>query len=268
MSKIFLTIEEASERLGKSVEEVRQLITEGKLQEFKQDDQMMVKSEQVEIVATSSGLEDSVAGDAVSLEDSFTESFELDDASSSGSAISLADSNEATGISAFDTALGQEAQGIDDDEMNLETFGSESQLLDLTRESDDSMAGAELMNQSFEDDGNDSIELPASASGIFKRMEDEDAGEGIGAGFGAAPVAAPMIVEEYDGAGSGMGLGAMIAASLSLVVVGLMVITILSGGGSNVASSIAGNLLFGLLVPVVVLFVLLGVGFVIGRATD
>ena len=100
MSKIFLTIEEASERLGKSVEEVRQLITEGKLQEFKQDDQMMVKSEQVEIVATSSGLEDSVAGDAVSLEDSFTESFELDDASSSGSAISLADSNEATGISA------------------------------------------------------------------------------------------------------------------------------------------------------------------------
>ena len=152
--------------------------------------------------------------------------------------------------------------------MNLETFGSESQLLDLTRESDDSMAGAELMNQSFEDDGNDSIELPASASGIFKRMEDEDAGEGIGAGFGAAPVAAPMIVEEYDGAGSGMGLGAMIAASLSLVVVGLMVITILSGGGSNVASSIAGNLLFGLLVPVVVLFVLLGVGFVIGRATD
>ena len=266
MSKIFLTIEEASERLGKSVEEVQQLITEGKLQEFKQDDQMMVKSEQVEIVATSGGLDDSVAGDQVSLEDSFTDSFELDDASSSGSAIGLADSNEATGISAFDTALGQEAPSLDDDEMNLETFGSESQLLDLTRESDDSMAGAELMNQSFEDD--DQVELPASASGIFKRMEDEDANEGIGAGFGAAPVAAPMIVEEYDGAGSGMGLGAMIAASLSLVVVGLMVVTILSGGGSNVAGSIAGNLIFGLCIPLVVLFILLGVGFVIGRATD
>ena len=55
---------------------------------------------------------------------------------------------------------------------------------------------------------------------------------------------------------------------LSLVVVGLMVVTILSGGGSNVAGSIAGNLIFGLCIPLVVLFILLGVGFVIGRATD
>ena len=136
MSKLFLTIEEASERLGKSVEEVQQLISDGKLQEFKQDDQMMVKSEQVELVATGNelgSLEDSAMGDQVSLEDSFTEVLELDDGSSSGSAISLADSNEATGISAFDTALGKEVSEGDDD-MNLDTFGSGSQLLDLTRE--------------------------------------------------------------------------------------------------------------------------------------
>ena len=70
------------------------------------------------------------------------------------------------------------------------------------------------------------------------------------------------------GAASGLGLGAMIAASLSLVVVGLMVITILSGGGSNVANAISGSLVLGLCIPLVLLFVLLGVGFVIGRATD
>ena len=267
MSKIFLTIAEASERLGKSVEEVNQLISEGKLQEFKQDDQMMVKSDQVELVATGDGgMEDSVLGDQISLEDSFTEVLELDDGSSSGSAISLADSNEATGISAFDTALGQDAQGTDDD-MNLESFGSGSQLLDLTRESDDSMAGAELMNQSFEDD--DPVEIPTSASGIFKRMEDEDALSPGAVPFGAGQMASgPMIVEQYDGAGSGLGLGAMIAASLSLVVVGLMVVTILAGGGSSVATAISGSLILGLCIPLIVLFILLGVGFVVGRATD
>lgn len=265
MSKIFLTIQEASERLGKSVEEVNQLISEGKLQEFKQEDQMMVKSDQVELIATSDvGMEDSVLGDQISLEDSFTEVLELDDGSSSGSAISLADSNEATGISAFDTALGQEAQGTDD-EMNLDSFGSGSQLLDLTRESDDSMAGAELMNQSFEDD--DPVEIPTSASGIFKRMEDEDTLSG-GVPFGSNQMAGPMIVEQYDGAGSGLGLGAMIAASLSMVVVGLMVVTILAGGGSSVATAISGSLVLGVCIPLIVLFILLGVGFVVGRATD
>ncbi len=266
MSKIFLTIQEASERLGKSVEEVNQLISEGKLQEFKQDDQMMVKSDQVELVATGDGgMDDSVLGDQISLEDSFTAVLDLDAGRSSGSAISLADSNEATGISAFDTALGQEAQGTDDD-MNLDSFGSGSQLLELTRESDDSMAGAELMNQSFEDD--DPVEIPTSASGIFKRMEDEDALNVGASPYGASPMAGPMIVEQYDGAGSGLGLGAMIAASLSMVVVGLMVVTILAGGGSSVATAISGSLVLGVCIPLIVLFILLGVGFVVGRATD
>ncbi len=266
MSKIFLTIEEASERLGKSTEEVQQLISEGKLQEYKQDDEMMVKTEQVELLATGEGsMEDSVIGDQISLEDSFTEVLELDDGSSSGSAISLADSNEATGISAFDTALGQEAQGSDDD-MNLESFGSGSQLLDLTRESDDSMAGAELMNQSFEDD--DPVEMPTSASGIFKRMEDEDALNVGASPFGNSAMAAPMVVEQYDGAGSGLGLGAMIGASLALVLVGLIVVTILAGGGSSIATAITGSLVLGVCIPLIVLFILLGVGFVVGRATD
>ena len=264
MSKMFLTIEEASERLGKSVEDVQQLINDGSLQEFKQDDQSMVKSDQVELIATGGGMEDSALGDQVSLEDSFSEVIELDDASSSGSAIGLVDSNEATGISAFDTALGQDAQS-DDDDVNLDSFGSGSQLLDLTRESDDSMAGAELMNQSFEEDP---VEIPTSASGIFRRMEDDDAGGGVATALGASPMAAPMIIEEYDGAGSGLGLGAMIAASIALVIVGLIVVAILAGGGSGVAGAISGNLLIGVAVPLILLFILLGVGFVVGRATE
>ena len=270
MSKMFLTMEEAAEQLGQSVDEIKQMVADGKLQEFKQDGEVMIKADQLQILseAPAINLEDSADAPALSLEDSFDPVIELDDASSSGSAIGLADSNEATGISAFDTALAQESPTTapDDDDLNFDSLDSGSQLLDLTRESDDSMAGAELMNQSFEDD--DPVEIPASASGIFKRMEDEDALNVGASPFGGSQMAGPMIVEQYDGAGSGLGLGAMIAASLSMVVVGLMVVTILAGGGSSVATAISGSLVLGVCIPLIVLFILLGVGFVVGRATD
>lgn len=264
MSKMFLTMEEAAEQIGKSVDDVKKMISDGKLQEFKQNDEIMIKSEQLALVAEDGevNLDDSVIGDAMSLEDSFSDMIELDDASSSGSAIGLADSNEATGISAFDTALAQEppsAAAGSDDELNLDNLDSGSQMLDLTRESDDSMAGAELMTQSFEDE--EMLDLPSSASGIFNRMDDDGGAQGVAAALGNSPMSVPMVVEEYDGASSGMALGGMIAAALAFIVVAIM-----ATGGTGIASWF--NSTMGLGIPLIVLVVLLGVGFVVGRATD
>jgi hypothetical protein len=264
MSKMFLTMEEAAEQIGKSVDDVKKMIAEGKLQEFKQNDEVMVKSDQLALVVEGGevNLDDSVMGDAMSLEDSFSDIIELDDASSSGSAIGLADSNEATGISAFDTALAQEtpaAAAGGDDEFNLDSLESGSQMLDLTRESDDSMVGAELMTQSFEDD--EMLDLPSSASGIFNRMDDDGGAQSVAAALGNSPMSVPMVVEEYDGASSGMALGGMIAAALAFIVIAIM-----ATGGSGIASWF--NSTMGLGIPLIVLVVLLGVGFVVGRATD
>ena len=224
MSKMFLTMEEAAEQLGQSVEEVKQMVADGKLQEFKQDGEVMIKADQLQIISDTPdiGLDDSTESTPLSLEDSFDPVMEIDDASASGSAIGLADSNEATGISAFDTALAQESPKTsgDDDDLSFDSLDSGSQLLDMTRESDDSMAGAALMNQSFEDD--DPVDLPSSASGIFQRMEDDGGPQDVAAAIGNTPMSVPMIVEEYDGAGSGMALGGMIAACLALVVVAIM----------------------------------------------
>ena len=88
MSKMFLTMEEAAEEIGKSVDDVKKMIEEGKLQEFKQNDEIMIKSDQLALVSDQGevNLDDSM-GDAMSLEDSFSDIIELDDASSSGSAI-------------------------------------------------------------------------------------------------------------------------------------------------------------------------------------
>jgi len=264
MSKMFLTMEEAAEQIGKSVDDVKKMIEEGKLQEFKQNDEIMIKSDQLALVADDGevNLDDSMS-DAMSLEDSFSDIIELDDASSSGSAIGLADSNEATGISAFDTALAQEppaAAAMGDDEFSLDdNLESGSQMLDLTRESDDSMVGAELMTQSFEDD--EMLDLPSSASGIFNRMDDDGGAQSVAAALGNSPMSVPVVVEEYDGASSGMALGGMIAAALAFIVVAIM-----ATGGTGIASWFNSTMGFG--IPLIALVVLLAVGFVVGRATD
>jgi hypothetical protein len=266
MSKMFLTMEEAAEQIGKSVDDVKKMISEGKLQEFKQNDEIMIKSDQLALVIEGGemNLDDSVTGDAMSLEDSFSDMIELDDASSSGSAIGLADSNEATGISAFDTALAQEppaaaAAAAGDDEFNLDSLESGSQMLDLTRESDDSMVGAELMTQSFEDE--EMLDLPSSASGIFNRMDEDGGAQSVAAALGNSPMSVPMVIEEYDGASSGMALGGMIAAALAFIIVAIM-----ATGGTGIASWF--NSTMGLGIPLILLIVLLGAGFVVGRATD
>ena len=264
MSKMFLTMEEAAEEIGKSVDDVKKMIEEGKLQEFKQNDEIMIKSDQLALLADEGevNLDDSMS-DAMSLEDSFSDIIELDDASSSGSAIGLADSNEATGISAFDTALAQEppaAAAMSDDEFSLDdNLESGSQMLDLTRESDDSMVGAELMTQSFEDE--EMLDLPSSASGIFNRMDDDGGAQSVAAALGNSPMSVPVVVEEYDGASSGMALGGMITAALAFIVVAIM-----ATGGTGIASWF--NSTMGLGIPLIVLVVLLAVGFVVGRATD
>ena len=268
MSKMFLTMEEAAAKLGQSVDEIKQMVADGKLQEFKQDGEVMIKADQLQILSESPAisLEDSAEAPALSLEDSFDPVIELDDASSSGSAIGLADSNEATGISAFDTALAQESPTTapDDDDLNFDSLDSGSQLLDLTRESDDSMAGAALMNQSFEDD--DPMDLPSSASGIFQRMDDDGEAHDVAAAIGNSPMSVPMIVEEYDGAGSGMALGGMIAACLALVVVAIMATAVIGSGGSGIASWFIS--IVGVAVLIGLLIALLVVGFVVGRATE
>src|SRR5690606_22858125 len=101
--------------------------------------------------------------------------------SGAGSAIGLADSREGTGISVFDTdhGIGGEASGETqvgdtiDDELSLESVGSGSGLLDLTRESDDTSLGAELLEEVYSSD-QENIEIPANASGLFEAAADTE----------------------------------------------------------------------------------------------
>ena len=265
MAKMFYTLEEASQKLGKSDDEVRELASSGQLQEFRDRDQLMFKVEQVDLLAGggddddfSLDLEDTSAGSALGL---------------SGSGVPLA---ETGGLSAFDTDAGTSepaaalsATGADlsadsyGDDLQLEAVGSGSGLLDLTRESDDTSLGAELLEEVYS--GEDQIEIPANASGLFDAapvyVPDE-----VAVPVGVAGI--PMVVEAYDGSGSGLGVGMMIGAIAALVCVALVVVVAVTGGTPALAMTFAGNLMMygGILLGATVIFG--AIGFVIGRASE
>ena len=199
--------------------------------------------------------------------------FDLGD-SGSAAGFDLGETGDATGFGAAfdgddDSAETRVSEAVDE-ELSLESVGSGSGLLDLTRESDDTSLGAELLDEVWE--GGDSGEFGASASGLF---ESSDGGGGSEANPSATPataatmgLAVPMMAEAYDGKWSGAGTGFMIGAFLALVAVLLMIVSALAGIGPRLATLMTENLPMyaGGLAGIAILFGL--IGMFIGKASE
>lgn len=289
MSKMFYTIDEAAEKLGKTTEDLMEMASRGELQTFKQDDQDMFRVEQINMLAEDDDLDDL----SISLEDSASDvdplglsgsapAMDLDDsaggidleASSAGgdsSGIALEDSAAAaedsflggSSVSAFDAGPGGDSDLLDDD-LSLETVGSGSGLLDLTRESDDTSLGAELLDEVYSSDDD---AMPASASGLFDATgADSQSGDDVQMGMPAGAV--PMMVETYDGGWSGLGVGMGIVAVAALAMVGLMVLVTGTGTLPALAEMMTGNIMvwFGGLLGGLIIFGVLG--YFIGKASE
>lgn len=276
MAKMFYTIEEVAAKLKKTPDEIKAMAKSGQIQEFRDRDKLMFKVDQIDLLAggdEESGevhldLEDSSSGSAIGLTGS---GLDLRD----DTGIGLADSREGTGISVFDTDHGSSASahgskagsaagsragsglplggsgmagavsgetqvGAEaiDDELSLESVGSGSGLLDLTRESDDTSLGAELLEEVYSSDEN--IEIPANASGLFEAASAETSSDDMRRG--PAVAAMPMMVEVYDGAGSGLGAGLLIGAMVALVCLAVIAFVGIGGATPGLATMIAGNL--------------------------
>ena len=299
MAKLFYTLSEASNRLGKSEDEVRDMATSGQLEEMRDGDQVMFKRQQVDLLAgdvdqsddldldlsnsgssLSLGLSDSATDTAAQVTD---ETADIGEPSGSGaSGYGLSDSGTGLGLggsgagldlggSGFGFDLGDSGSGVgldlggdpnsdsglgvafeggeDDDsaetrvadavdeELSLESVGSGSGLLDLTRESDDTSLGAELLDEVWDEE---SGEFAASASGLFESSEPE---------FSEATVAdAPMglavsYAEAYDGKWSGAGVGFLLGSLIALVAVCVMLLTSIMGVSPKLGSMVTGDLM-------------------------
>ncbi|BAM04843.1 helix-turn-helix domain-containing protein [Phycisphaera mikurensis] len=168
---------------------------------------------------------------------------------------------EGTGVSVFDAGEVDDADpmaqtamtaGIDDEELALESVGSGSGLLDLTRESDDTSLGAELLDEiypggSATGESAFAMESSVGSSGVFDGAMGMDTGAGASgpsglehlgasgtgsvassavftspsaddsvAGVHSTPMMASGADEGYDPVGSGMSAGLLFAALLAL----------------------------------------------------
>jgi excisionase family DNA binding protein len=189
MAKMFYTLDEAAEKLGVSPDQVKEMASSGRLQQFRDRDKLMFKRDQIDNLnlAGASGsqaipLSDSKAGGTfggnISLADDSSET-QLD-ASQAGET----DPKQASGVSVFDagevepadpmaqTQVTGQSTSVDDEELALETVGSGSGLLDLTRESDDTSLGAELLDEIYpgssgSQGGDFRMESSVGSSGVF-----------------------------------------------------------------------------------------------------
>lgn len=271
MAKLFYTLQEAAAKLKKSEAEIKAMVASGQLQEFRDRDRLMFKVDQVNLMV--SGGEDE--GGGIPLAES-GEMRAISLSSDSGSGLGLETPKEQTGISIFEAEATESADPsavthvteTAPPELALETVGSGSGLLDLTREADDTSLGQNLLEGSgvaaaaetaADTSPGDSAESPAA--GLFETTGAEEAT--------SAPVGQIAIMaEDYDGPWSGLAGG--FAVGMLLVVALTLMLTVygLSQSTSNpLVTQIAGNIWMWVGIAAGVVIVPGIIGMLIGRKT-
>lgn len=135
MAKMFYTLEEAAEKLGKSQDEVREMSESGQLQEFRDRDKLMFKVDQVDLLSSDEGGDAADMSSMIPLADDLGKSddsgddFDLDlgdddeDSSSSGEAKSSEGAAQSGALSLEESAGGS---ALDMDEPSLGDSGEPS----------------------------------------------------------------------------------------------------------------------------------------------
>jgi hypothetical protein len=285
MAKMFYSLEEAASRLKKSPEQVRQMAAKGQLTEFRDGDRLIFKVDQVDLLAGDDEHEASEMSSMIPLADTGGGSalgmsglgLGLAD-SASGSALGRSGSGsgespkEKSGIPVFDadeleladpSAVTQVTESAIEGGLQVESLGSGSGLMDLTRESDDTSLGAQgLIDELYpSEEGTGGATVAEHESGLF---EGQAAGGDVAAGEAPAAVGP---VEVYDPAGSGLSgglaLGMVAALGLAVAVLTMAMSGISPAFLSSVGGEMAPLIWMGIFAGAMV--VLGGLGFVMGK---
>ena len=299
MAKMFYTLEETAQKLGKTDQEIKDMAAAGELQQFRDRDKLMFKCDQVD-AQLSGGSDETIlddTGSPISMADStHTGAIDLPDGTSLGGML------DESGVNVFETG---EVDAIDsmaqtqvtndftqEEELALDSVGSGSGLLDLTRESDDTSLGAELLDEIYPggDSGDSRLESAIGSSGVFDAsmggtasetgasgpsgLENLDAATAItpalGGDMGMMPQPMGLGSEEpLDAAWSGFGAGALMGTTLALVISLIVAISAIAEVNSSVTDLLAGStgILLGTTAGLLVLSLILGaIGLVLGKA--
>ncbi|MFU8828366.1 MAG: hypothetical protein ACNA8P_02925 [Phycisphaerales bacterium] len=281
MAKMFYNLDEAAKKLGKTEGEVREMASKGQLTEFRDGDKLIFKVDQVNLLAgdgpEESGmipLTDSASGDtALGLDASDTGLGFDSDGSGSADMLSMNDSGAKSGVSVFDADEVGEIDASADTlitgdggigDVSLESFGSGSGLMDLTRDSDDTgMATEGLLDELYSGDEGGATGTAAAGADLF----DGPASSGGDLRFGATPTGpgAVAVAEPYDGKGSGLAGGLAIGAIVSLLAgVAIVLMGMVGAPPADLASMVNNNLLIPVGALLIITLIAGGIGFFIG----
>lgn len=241
MAKMFYTLEEAASKLGVDEQAIKDMAARNELQQFRDGDKLMFKRDQVDAKSSNAASD----GPIELADTGVSDAIDLANDTAVGVEAPAENANEATGVSVFDAGeidladpMAQtQVTGpmIDDEELALESVGSGSGLLDLTRESDDTSLGAELLDEIYP--GADSagtgiaMESAVGSSGVFDGEISMETGTSGPSGLenlsGESPeTTAPagaqrttaVYEEVYDASGSWFGAGMLFGVLLAMIL--------------------------------------------------
>lgn len=250
MAKMFYTLEEAASKLRKTPNEVRDLVSNGQLQEFRDREKLVFKVEQVDLLAHAD------EEGTLPLADSGEHAVSL--ASDSGSGLNLESPKEQSGISIFDADETEKAEpsaqtkvtqtGTGGTDFSADAGGSGSGLMDMTREVDDTSLGADLLDDAYKNQ-------PAGGGGALF----ESTGADSDVSGGGAPTIVAMH-DDLDGPWSGIAAGLSLAMIGALGLALVVIIGGLTGGMTPLVEMVAANFMafIGGLGAAVVLFAVIG----------
>jgi len=286
MAKAFYSMDEVCDLLGKSADEIRAMVRDGSLREFRDAGKIFFKAEDIEKLTGGEGAKGDT--DEIALEPAEEELPTLTDSGEGTSIIGLepvADEEQkedkegtvitASGIGVFDEdeleidadpmADTQITAPVTGDQVSLEGTGSGSGLLDLTREADDTSLGAELLDEIYPGE-EESIEAPAAvAPAVEPEEEPEEEPEPVLEAAEAGEAVAATYAVVADPA-EGMFAGLLVGALILLALAGSVAAGVMQGYLPDYAEYLSNNFWFFLGGAVLVPILSLVIGWVIGRA--
>lgn len=284
MAKPFYSLEEVCARLARSPDEVRALVREGTLREFRDAGKVFFKAEDVDKLA--SGGPTAQAGDVVlepadeelpgigsrggtsviglaPLEDEPPKA--KDDTVITSAGVGVFDEDEVE-IDADPMAKTHITSATVDDQVSLEGTGSGSGLLDLTREADDTSLGAELLDEIYpgEDEAARARGTVTPPSGLAAAVEEAppeaEAPQLVQPELPPAPVSV-TVGDPLEGLFDGLMVGALL-----LLLVGATVVAgTLQGYLPDYAQLLSRNFWYFLGGAVLLPTIALLIGWLIGR---
>lgn len=271
MAKMYYSEQEALERLGVAHAELINMVRQGKLRAYADGTSKVFKVAEVDELSGG----DSGASHASNIQ------LAPVDLSNTASSIDLADaesSRSGSGVAKSDTVVTSEGISIFDDEelelesadpmaktriapsldeqIGLEGVSAGSGLLDLTRESDDTSLGAEVLDHIDMETGEAAAPSVESVAESISPEDIEDA---------PAVVAAPVAVEPFDPAAGAYAAMAGVGAIITLLLAALAV-SVLTGKSPAYVGILGENLIVvtccavGLVVVAAVVALMIGKG--------